>query len=63
MKIEFLDEAQYELDEAIEYYNNEAKGLGDDFKAGSAEAGAEYYLVKPVNIELLIEKMKKILED
>ena len=35
----------------------------DDFKAGSVEAGAEYYLVKPVNIELLIEKMKKVLED
>ena len=38
-------------------------GSDDDFKAGSAEAGAEYYLVKPVNIELLIEKMKKVLED
>ena len=31
MKIEFLDEAQLELDEAIEYYNNEVDGLGDDF--------------------------------
>ncbi|OPX37456.1 MAG: response regulator [Desulfobacteraceae bacterium 4484_190.2] len=35
----------------------------DDFRAGSAEVGADYYLVKPVNIELLIEKMKKVLED
>lgn len=31
MKIEFLDEAQFELDEAIEYYNNEVDGLGDAF--------------------------------
>ena len=38
-------------------------GSDDDFKAGSAEVGAEYYLVKPVNIELLIEKVKKVLED
>ncbi len=31
MKIEFLEEAQSELDEAIEYYNNEENDLGDDF--------------------------------
>lgn len=37
MKIEFLDEAQFELDEAIEYYNNEVDGPGDAFFAGSAK--------------------------
>lgn len=31
MKIEFLEEAQFELDDAIEYYNNEVEGLGEDF--------------------------------
>ncbi|MGD8784577.1 MAG: type II toxin-antitoxin system RelE/ParE family toxin [Thioalkalispiraceae bacterium] len=33
MKIKFLDVAQQELDEAIEYFNNEAAGLGQDFLA------------------------------
>ena len=33
-------------------------GSEDDFRAGSAEAGAAYYLVKPVNIENLMIKMK-----
>ena len=32
-------------------------GSEDDYRAGSAEAGAEYYLVKPVDIKTLIEKM------
>jgi DNA-binding response OmpR family regulator len=32
-------------------------GSEDDYKAGSAEAGAEYYLVKPIDIKTLIEKM------
>ncbi|OQX22561.1 MAG: response regulator [Desulfobacteraceae bacterium IS3] len=36
-------------------------GSEDDFKAGSAQTGADYYLVKPVKIEALIEKMKEIL--
>jgi toxin ParE2 len=31
MKIKFLEVAQYELDEAIEFYNYELPGLGDDF--------------------------------
>ena len=31
MKIRFLEEAKYELDEAIDYYNFESPGLGDQF--------------------------------
>jgi toxin ParE2 len=31
MKITFLEEAQYELDDAIDYYNFEAPGLGEQF--------------------------------
>ena len=31
MKINFLEVAQNELDEAIEYYNYEVSGLGDAF--------------------------------
>jgi DNA-binding response OmpR family regulator len=34
-------------------------GSEDDFRAGAAEAGAAYYLAKPVDIEALIEKMKQ----
>ncbi len=37
-------------------------GSEDDFIAGSAEAGSDYYLVKPLDIEILIAKMNKILE-
>lgn len=37
-------------------------GSEDDFLAASAEAGADYYLVKPVNITALIEKMNKALD-
>ena len=36
-------------------------GSDEDFQAGAAEAGMEYYLVKPVNIEILIEKMNRAL--
>jgi plasmid stabilization system protein ParE len=31
MRIEFLEEAQFELDESVEYYNNEVEGLGETF--------------------------------
>ncbi len=38
-------------------------GSEDDFQAGAAEAGADYYLVKPVNIDVLIRKMHETLSD
>ena len=31
MKINFLEVAQYELEDAIDYYNYELPGLGDSF--------------------------------
>lgn len=31
MRVEFLEEAQFELDESVEYYNNEVEGLGETF--------------------------------
>ena len=31
MRISFLEIAQIELDQAIEYYNDESPGLGDEF--------------------------------
>ena len=36
-------------------------GSEEDFKIGSEEAGAEYYLVKPVDIEELTQKLKQIM--
>lgn len=39
-------------------------GHGSDnyYHIGSAETGKEFYLVKPVNIEVLIEKMNNVLQ-
>jgi DNA-binding response OmpR family regulator len=37
-------------------------GSEKDFQEGAAEAGAGYYLVKPVKIEVLMEKMNEIFE-
>ena len=36
-------------------------GSEADFHAGAMEAGSEYYLVKPVNIEDLIKKMNEVI--
>ena len=36
-------------------------GSEDDFKAGSKETGPEFYLVKPVDITTLIDKMNTAL--
>jgi hypothetical protein len=37
MKINFLEIAQIELDEAVEYYNYELPGLGDVFSNRGVE--------------------------
>ena len=37
-------------------------GSEDDFKVGAAEAGKDYYLVKPVKIESLLEKMNEVMQ-
>lgn len=37
-------------------------GSEADFQAGSKEAGPDYYLVKPVNIEDLIKKMNEVIQ-
>ena len=35
-------------------------GSPDDFQAGATEAGRDYYLVKPVGIDELIDKMNRL---
>ena len=35
-------------------------GSEDDFKIGAAEAGEDFYLIKPVKIESLLEKMNEV---
>jgi len=37
-------------------------GSENNYRVGSAEAGSQYYLVKPVNIDVLVKKMNEILE-
>jgi DNA-binding response OmpR family regulator len=37
-------------------------GSEDDFKTGAAEAGEDFYLVKPVKIESLLEKMNEAIQ-
>ena len=38
-------------------------GSEEDFKACSAESGREYYLIKPVQIEVLIAKLNEICQE
>ena len=37
-------------------------GSEDDFRIGAAEAGEDFYLVKPVQIESLLEKMNEAMQ-
>ena len=38
-------------------------GSQDDFAAGSSETGEDYYLLKPVHIDEVMEKMKKLMSE
>jgi len=46
---------------AMKYIFLTGHGSEEDFKTGTKEAGAEYYLVKPVNIDSLIKKMNEVI--
>ena len=37
-------------------------GSEDDFQACSAESGCDYYLIKPVQIEVLMTKLSEVIE-
>ncbi len=37
-------------------------GSSQDFQTGASEVGADYYLVKPLNIDTLIAKMNEALQ-
>jgi DNA-binding response OmpR family regulator len=38
-------------------------GSEDDFRTGAAEAGASFYLVKPINIDNLVGRMKEAVRE
>jgi len=46
---------------AMQFIFMTGHGSEQDFRAGSSEAGAAYYLVKPVHIEELMQKMREVL--
>jgi DNA-binding response OmpR family regulator len=37
-------------------------GSSNDFESGSKEVGSSYYLVKPINIDVLVKKIKQALQ-
>jgi len=47
---------------AMKYIFLTGHGSEDDFKIGAAEAGEDFYLVKPVKIESLLEKMNEVMQ-
>ena len=45
----------------LKYIFMTGHGSEEDFMTASSESGVEFYLVKPVNIDELIRKMKEVL--
>jgi len=46
---------------ALKFMFMTGHGSQGDFQAGAAEAGADYYLLKPVSIDELLDKMNKLM--
>lgn len=46
---------------ALKFIFMTGHGSHDDFTAGSAETGVDYYLLKPVDIDALIHKMNRLM--
>ncbi|MBI5582237.1 MAG: response regulator [Deltaproteobacteria bacterium] len=51
-----------EKDPRLKFIFLTGHGSEEDFMIGSAEAGEAYYLIKPVNLDLLIEKLQEIIK-
>ena len=49
-----------EKDPRLKFIFLTGHGSEEDFVLGSAEAGAAYYLIKPVDLNLLIDKLNEI---
>ncbi len=49
-----------EKDTGLKFIFLTGHGSEEDFRVGSSEAGEAYYLIKPVDLNLLIEKLKEI---
>lgn len=50
------------IDPKMKFIFMTGHGSEDDFKIGAAEAGKDFYLVKPVKIESLLEKMNEVMQ-
>lgn len=69
LDIKMPDIDGFQLKRRLQRNNPEMKfifmtGHGSDnyYHIGSAETGKEFYLVKPINIDLLIEKLNEVLK-
>lgn len=49
-----------EIQPAMHFIFMTGHGSEKDFEEGAAEAGAQFYLVKPVKMEVLLEKMEEV---
>lgn len=55
-----LKKKMEEIQPSLHFIFMTGHGSEKDFAEGAAEAGPEFYLVKPVKIELLMERMEEI---
>jgi len=58
-----LKKKMQEIAPDLKYIFVTGHGSNNDYKTISAEAECEYYLIKPVKIEILVEKIKDALKE